>query len=144
MPSWGTRNAEVHVADGSTGWPEAAPYDGIMVTAAGPEVPEPLLAQLAPTGGRLVMPIGRHDDAQELLLVERDGAELRRRSLGPVRFVPLVGREGWAAVRENGHRAWESGEWEEWGGEARLFSLPTPHLLYPAGRSMTKYSISWS
>jgi protein-L-isoaspartate(D-aspartate) O-methyltransferase len=109
LAALGYRNAEIHVADGSTGWPEGAPYDGIMVTAAGPEVPAPLLDQLAPTGGRLVMPIGRHDDAQELILVERDGAEARRQSLGPVRFVPLVGREGWAAIRENGHRPKGSG-----------------------------------
>jgi protein-L-isoaspartate(D-aspartate) O-methyltransferase len=96
----GYRNAEIRVGDGSLGWPESAPYDRIMVTAAGPNVPAALFEQLAPDGGRLVMPIGRHDDAQELLLIERRGVELRRRSLGPVRFVPLIGRAGWASHRE--------------------------------------------
>ena len=69
-------------------------------TGAGPNVPAALFEQLSPDGGRLVMPIGRHDDAQELLLIERRGVELRRRSLGAVRFVPLIGRAGWASHRE--------------------------------------------
>jgi protein-L-isoaspartate(D-aspartate) O-methyltransferase len=101
----GYANATVHQGDGSTGWPAAAPYDRIVVTAAGPEVPTPLLEQLDTAGGRLVMPVGRHDEAQDLLVVERRGDEFRQRSLGPVRFVPLVGRAGWAAVRENGHHS---------------------------------------
>jgi protein-L-isoaspartate(D-aspartate) O-methyltransferase len=91
----GFANATVHVGDGSTGWPAAAPYDRIIVTAAGPDVPAPLLEQLDPAAGRLVMPVGRHDEAQELIVVDRRGDELRQRTLGPVRFVPLVGRHGW-------------------------------------------------
>ena len=101
----GFANATVRIGDGSTGWPDAAPYDRIIVTAAGPEVPRPLLAQLEPTAGRLVMPVGRHDEAQELLVVDRQGDEFRQGTLGPVRFVPLVGRAGWAPVRDNGHHA---------------------------------------
>jgi protein-L-isoaspartate(D-aspartate) O-methyltransferase len=105
LAALGYANASIHVGDGSIGWPEAAPYDRIVVTAAGPEVPAALVDQLDPGGGRLVIPVGRSEEAQELLVVERQGTETRRRSLGPVRFVPLVGRAGWAPVRDNGHHA---------------------------------------
>ena len=100
----GYRNVAVRVGDGTTGWPEAAPYDRIIVTAAGPHVPPPLLAQLAPDGGRIVIPVGEAHE-QQLLAVERHGDRTRRQHLGPVRFVPLIGRAGWAAhLHENGHR----------------------------------------
>ena len=100
----GYRNVELHVGDGSAGWPPEAPYDRIIVTAAGPRVPPALLAQLAPAGGRLVIPVGEREADQHLVLVERDGEQLRERNLGPVRFVPLVGRAGWAPpTEENGH-----------------------------------------
>jgi protein-L-isoaspartate(D-aspartate) O-methyltransferase len=78
------RNAAVHLADGSVGWPAGAPYDAIHVAAAATEVPAALLAQLAPDG-RLVIPLGP-DGEQELWLYE-GGA---RASLGPVRFVPFL------------------------------------------------------
>ncbi|TVQ32456.1 MAG: protein-L-isoaspartate(D-aspartate) O-methyltransferase [Geminicoccaceae bacterium] len=94
LQALGSANVRVVVGDGSRGWLEAAPYDAIMVAAAGPEVPASLLAQLAP-GGRLVMPVG-DDSAQDLLLLHRtDDGALERRCLGLVRFVPLVGSEGW-------------------------------------------------
>ncbi len=85
----GYGNVEVHVADGRTGWPEAAPYDGILVAAAAREIPEALVEQLAP-GGRLVIPVGG-EWGQELVLVEKgpDGGITRRRVL-PVAFVPLL------------------------------------------------------
>ncbi|WP_129128490.1 protein-L-isoaspartate(D-aspartate) O-methyltransferase [Geomonas oryzae] len=91
----GYRNVTVHLGDGTLGWPEHAPYDGIVVTAGAPEVPETLLEQLAP-GGRLVIPVGRSQHMQELVRVRRlAGGELRYEELCGVRFVPLIGAEGW-------------------------------------------------
>ena len=85
----GFTNVEVAVADGSLGWPAHAPYDVILVAAASPEVPPPLIEQLAP-GGRLVIPLGRaSDEHQDLRLYARRGDTLASRSLFPVRFVPL-------------------------------------------------------
>jgi protein-L-isoaspartate(D-aspartate) O-methyltransferase len=78
-------------ADGSLGHPAGAPYDAISVTAAAPEVPPPLLDQLA-VGGRLVMPVGR--GIEDLVLIRRTGDGYERRVLTQVRFVPLVGRHG--------------------------------------------------
>src|SRR6516162_5244840 len=91
-------NVIVRHGDGTLGWPEHAPYDAIVVAAGGPRIPEPLLAQLAP-GGRLVIPVGE-DKAQELVRVTRraDGS-FEREDLGGVRFVPLVGAEGWREER---------------------------------------------
>ena len=88
----GYDNVTVRAGDGYAGWPEHAPFDGIIVTAAAAEIPPPLLAQLKP-GGRLVIPVGEEHGYQELLLVELDEqGEIRRRSVLPVRFVPLTGR----------------------------------------------------
>jgi len=89
----GIDNVDVFVGDGTRGWPEAAPYAGVIITAAGPEVPAPLLAQLA-DGGRLVAPIGGRE-IQELVRIVRRGDRYRRESAGPVRFVPLLGEHGW-------------------------------------------------
>jgi protein-L-isoaspartate(D-aspartate) O-methyltransferase len=90
----GFDNVRVTAGDGTRGWPEHAPYDAIAVAAGGPEVPRALLDQLGP-GGRLVIPVGRPEH-QTLLRVRRapDGS-FQRESLGDVRFVPLVGEEGW-------------------------------------------------
>ncbi len=93
LTSLGYRNVELHLTNGSLGWPAGAPYDRIIVTAAAPDVPEPLMDQLA-ADGRLVIPVGSASQ-QELLLVKRKGDQTERRKLGPVRFVPLVGKEGW-------------------------------------------------
>ncbi len=92
----GVTNAIVHLGDGSTGRPQDGPFDAILLTAAAREVPEPLLAQLAPAG-RLVGPFGARK-AQQLLRMWRgpDGA-FRREVLGRCRFVDLVGVHGWAA-----------------------------------------------
>lgn len=92
----GYDNVHVLHGDGSLGWPEHAPYDAIVVAASGPEVPAPLLDQLA-VGGRLVIPVGPDFENQQLVKVERlpDGS-LVRTGLGAVRFVPLLGAAGWA------------------------------------------------
>ena len=83
-----TRNVTVRAGDGYRGWPERAPFDAILVTAAPPEIPQPLLDQLA-VGGRLVAPVGEGD--QELVVVERTAAGLSGSRLIPVRFVPMTG-----------------------------------------------------
>ncbi len=88
-------NVSVLVGDGTLGWSAYAPYDAIVVAAGGPEIPPPLVEQLAPTG-RLLVPLGKRG-AQTLTLVERDGATLRRTPLGGARFVPLLGEHGFDA-----------------------------------------------
>jgi protein-L-isoaspartate(D-aspartate) O-methyltransferase len=92
----GFRNVSIRVGDGSLGWPEHAPYDAIAVSAGGPGVPRALLEQLAP-GGRMVIPVGEHRGLQRLVRVTRarDG-KLSSEDLGDVRFVPLVGSQGWS------------------------------------------------
>ena len=91
----GYRNVHVRQSDGTLGWPEHAPFDGIVVTAGGPDVPESLKHQLR-TGGRLVIPVGTSTWYQELVRVTRLSAdEFDTERLVPVRFVPLIGEEGW-------------------------------------------------
>jgi protein-L-isoaspartate(D-aspartate) O-methyltransferase len=85
----GYANVSVRAGDGYLGWPEAAPFDAIVVTAAAPRVPEPLLQQLR-DGGRLIVPVG--DDWQELVLVTRHGEGFDERRVLPVRFVPMTGK----------------------------------------------------
>ena len=89
----GFLNVDVHVARESLGWPEEAPYDAIIVTAAAPRVPQSLLDQLK-DGGRLVIPVGTRWD-QELVVVKKRGDCITRTSLGGCRFVPLIGSEAW-------------------------------------------------
>ena len=86
----GYRNIEVRIGDGYAGWPEKAPFDGIVVTAAAPRVPQALVEQLKP-GGRLVIPVGGEGETQYLKVLTRraDGGTDEKRVL-PVRFVPLV------------------------------------------------------
>lgn len=79
--------------DGTMGWPENGPYDAIIVTAGGPEVPQPLIEQLA-ENGRLVIPVG-DQSVQDLQLVEKIDGEMTIRQLATVRFVDLVGEHGW-------------------------------------------------
>lgn len=89
----GFGGVNVHVADGTLGWPAAAPYDAILVSAAAPAVPPPLLEQLVP-GGRLVIPVG-DGQQQELWRIRKGARELAPEVLHYCRFVPLVGRHGW-------------------------------------------------
>ena len=87
----GFPQVQVRAGDGWLGWPEAAPFDGIILTAAAPEIPRRLIEQLA-RGGRLVMPLGGVNEIQELVLFEKDAdGTLKRRHLLPVRFVPVTG-----------------------------------------------------
>ncbi len=82
-------NIVTKVGDGFDGWPEQAPFDRIIVTAAAPEIPPPLIGQLA-FGGRLVMPVGDRRDSQKITIVERTNKGFEREQTLPVRFVPLV------------------------------------------------------
>jgi protein-L-isoaspartate(D-aspartate) O-methyltransferase len=91
----GYDNIALRIGDGTRGWPEEAPFDAIIVAAGGPAVPETLKRQLA-IGGRLVIPVGSSDATQTLIRVRRLGEErFEEESLASVRFVPLVGEEGW-------------------------------------------------
>jgi len=91
----GYHNVTVHQGDGTLGWREHAPYHAIVVTAGAPELPGALLSQLAPQG-RLVIPIGSTQNLQTLIRVRRVGeGDFRREELCPVRFVPLIGEQGW-------------------------------------------------
>jgi protein-L-isoaspartate(D-aspartate) O-methyltransferase len=85
----GYGNVSVREGNGAQGWPEEAPFDRVIVTAAAPEIPPALLEQLQP-GGRLVAPVGEGDQDQELVVIEKSGTgELSKRSVIPVRFIPL-------------------------------------------------------
>ncbi len=91
----GMTNVQWRAGDGTLGWPEAAPFDGICCGAGGPVVPQAWLDQLA-DGGRLVIPVGGRE-VQELLLFTRRGDHVARRKLCDCRFVPLIGQQGWPA-----------------------------------------------
>jgi protein-L-isoaspartate(D-aspartate) O-methyltransferase len=89
----GFSNVHVEEGDGSLGWPASAPYDAILVSAAAPAVPPPLVEQLA-EGGRLVVPVGSAEQQDLMRIVKRDGWALQEK-LSACRFVPLLGRHGW-------------------------------------------------
>jgi protein-L-isoaspartate(D-aspartate) O-methyltransferase len=93
LASLGFANIAYKAFDGTLGWMECAPFDAIIVTAAGPSIPNPLLAQLA-VGGRLVIPVGNRG-GQELIKIVRTNGEYVRHRLGGCRFVNLVGVHGW-------------------------------------------------
>lgn len=86
-------NIVAKLADGTLGWPENGPYDAIIVTAGGPEIPAPLIAQLADPG-RLIMPVG-DQHSQNLCLLTKNGDQISREILASVRFVDLIGIHGW-------------------------------------------------
>jgi protein-L-isoaspartate(D-aspartate) O-methyltransferase len=86
-------DVQVRAGDGRLGWPEHAPYDGIIVTAASPDVPSALVAQLA-SGGRMVIPVGEGSWDQVLWLIRKDGEKLQKDFLADVRFVPLISTAG--------------------------------------------------
>jgi protein-L-isoaspartate(D-aspartate) O-methyltransferase len=87
------RNVSLLLGDGTVGWREYAPYDAILISAAAPSVPQPLLEQLA-EGGRLLVPLGSQAE-QVLWLYRRRGEDIETKEIAPVRFVPLLGRHGW-------------------------------------------------
>ena len=137
----GYRNVHVRHGDGSLGWPEHAPYDGIVVAAGGPTVPEPLKEQLA-IGGRLVIPIGPAPRTQKLVRLVRLGEdEYEKEDLGHVRFVPLVGEAGWQA-KETEHRSVKvdgpTGQGNGSGQRAESRWAPKPSQTPAAGRPPTK------
>jgi protein-L-isoaspartate(D-aspartate) O-methyltransferase len=101
LASLGYSNVHVIVADGTLGWPGQAPFDAILVTAGSPQVPPPLVDQLA-MGGRLVIPVGDRY-SQTLTRVRRTPDGLKHEYLGGCRFVKLIGRHGWQA--DTGERA---------------------------------------
>ena len=94
----GVRNATVVIGDGTLGWRPFAPYDAILVSAASPAVPRPLMEQLA-DGGRMVIPLG-NQESQSLTLIEKQGEEIRLWEATGVRFVPLLGEFGFRPDRE--------------------------------------------
>ena len=90
LKSLGYDNVKVKISDGGLGWPEKAPFDVIIVTAAAPKIPEPLIKQLKP-GGRMVIPVDNNFYSQDLLIVEKDAdGNIETKKTIPVRFVPLV------------------------------------------------------
>ena len=93
MAALNVANVEIIVGDGTLGYPENAPYNGIIITAATPTVPDPLIDQMA-DGGRLVAPRGGRD-IQELVVLEKHGSRVTESLHGGVRFVPLIGEHGW-------------------------------------------------
>lgn len=85
---------KMKLADGTMGWPDAGPYDRIIVTAGGPEIPEPLIAQLA-VSGIMVIPVGADRASQKLVRIHKEPEGLRTENYDPVAFVDLVGKHGW-------------------------------------------------
>lgn len=94
LEACGIEHAVQRVGDGTLGWPEYAPFDAILVGAASPEVPQPLLDQLA-TGGQLLIPVGDREE-QRLLRIRRTADGFERQPLEGMRFVPLIGTHGFA------------------------------------------------
>ena len=99
MRRLGYDNVEIVEGDGTRGWPGGAPYDAILAAASGSHVPQPLIDQLAPAGA-MVMPLGNPDGVQKLVKVaRREDGSIQQSDLGAVRFVPLIGEEGWSDDR---------------------------------------------
>jgi protein-L-isoaspartate(D-aspartate) O-methyltransferase len=122
----GFHNVHVLHGDGTLGWAAHAPYDAIVVTAGGPDVPDALVDQIA-AGGRLVIPIGEDRSLQTLVRLTREAdGRLRREDLGDVRFVPLIGAQGWDDAA--------------WTGQPRRASAPTTvaHLLGEVAEPITR------
>lgn len=98
-------NAHVKAGDGYLGWPEAAPFDAIIVAAGATRVPQPLVDQLAP-GGRLLIPVGPQEAMELMVVTRRPDAGVATESLLPVRFVPLTGSHAERDRADAGHRRW--------------------------------------
>jgi protein-L-isoaspartate(D-aspartate) O-methyltransferase len=99
LTALGILNVEIQTADGTLGYPENAPYNGIIITAATPSVPKPLIEQLA-ENGRLVAPVGGRE-IQELVVLSKRNGIISQELHGGVRFVPLIGEHGWEGDRES-------------------------------------------
>jgi protein-L-isoaspartate(D-aspartate) O-methyltransferase len=93
----GIDTVSVFISDGTLGWPDGSPYDGIVITAATPQIPAPLINQMA-VGGRLVAPVGP-PQIQDLVRVTRTAEGVKEEHFGAVRFVPLIGEYGWKEKR---------------------------------------------
>jgi len=93
------RNVHFRYGDGTLGWPEAAPFDRVLIAAGAPAIPEQLLREQLSDGGLAVLPIGPEDE-QMLVVVHRDGAKLISTDVCPCRFVKLIGHEGWEADKK--------------------------------------------
>lgn len=93
LDSLGYNNVKVKIGDGYAGWPEHAPFDGIIVTAGAEEIPQPLIDQLA-DGGRMIIPVGPHNGTRQLQLVQKRKGKVSIRNLLPVRFVPFTRNKG--------------------------------------------------
>jgi protein-L-isoaspartate(D-aspartate) O-methyltransferase len=90
----GYENVMIRVGDGTKGWPEKQPFDRIIVTAGGPDVPDSLVDQLRDSGGKMVIPVGERR-SQRLTRLTKQGGDVKREELGSCVFVQLVGEEGW-------------------------------------------------
>lgn len=139
----GYDNIELRVGDGTRGWPEAAPFDAILVAAGGPEVPQALKEQLT-IGGRLVIPVGDKERRQTLRKITRtDKTNYVEEVLGAVMFVPLIGEQGWA---EDGRRAATNHVPGQTRGQTlpamiAEFAEPLPELEAPAfGRLFDRFA----
>ena len=100
LESAGCTNVHVRHADGTEGWADEAPFDSILVSAGAPDIPRSLLYQVK-VGGRIVIPVGRDQRAQELIRITRVSEnEFAREDIADVRFVPLIGKEGWESEEE--------------------------------------------
>jgi protein-L-isoaspartate(D-aspartate) O-methyltransferase len=137
MQRLGYDNVVIKHGDGSFGWPEQAPFDAILAAASGSHVPEVLLNQLA-IGGRLVMPIGEPQSVQSLVkVIRKSESDFAQEDLGPVRFVPLIGRHAWQD---------EKGGWPEPPSVSELIALaaePLPNLDDPAfGKLFDRFAMA--
>ena len=122
----GYDNVRVLHGDGSRGWLEHAPYDAIVVAAGGPQVPESLKAQLK-IGGRLVIPVGADQRVQELVRVTRVSEnEYRSEDIADVRFVPLIGEEGWTTAKEGEARQVRAGRYGRFLRKRKRWSGTSP------------------
>jgi protein-L-isoaspartate(D-aspartate) O-methyltransferase len=90
------RNVKFRLGDGTMGWPEMAPFDRILITAAAPAIPKTLLSTQLKEGGLAILPVGTHEE-QMLVSIRREGERLESSDISLCRFVPLIGHEGWPA-----------------------------------------------
>ena len=96
LESLGFHKILSRAGDGTRGWPEYAPFDAILVTAGAPDVPESLVKQLSPNGGRMIIPVGSRQ-SQKMYLIKKNGEQISAEELNGFAFVPLIGSEGWSA-----------------------------------------------